>query len=641
MKFRSFILLAVCILFSLSNVTAKDRFKYHASYIPAPLLNHSNAVLRNYTSTLERTGLKSATLKVKYAITILNKAGEKEGYLILPYQKSFSGITNISATIYDAGGKKIKSVKKDEILDVAADVYYSLYSDTRLIYFFPKNATYPYTVEYSYTEYFKETMYLPSWNIYPGYNVSVEKADFFLTVADNPLHKINFYVSDTSLHIKKSKDKGKIQYSLSVKNLLPIQKEEYVPNKMLETSVVLLSPEFFKIGGFEGSYKNWNAYGNFIARLNRGRDELNEDTRNKIKELINDKSSDEEIIRTLYQYMQNKVRYVSEQKGIGGWQPYKAEKVDELSYGDCKALTNYMKSLLKVAGITSYYTLVHAGKDADDILTDFPSNQFNHAILCVPVKKDTMWLECTDMSIPCGYIGSFTDDRNVLLVNEDSGGFLVRTPAYSKDINKRVRKTEVRFTATDADINIQTRYSGIYYDKMKSLYRDTYEHQKQKILSRLHLPTILLKDFHFDEQKSTFPQITGNIHLSAKGIFTKAGNRLVFTPFLFAKEDEYNFRQGKRKNDIYIKRETEQVDTIFFELSDHFKASSKPKEYAFQTKYGTYRLQLIPEKDRLICVRRLVVNKGRYPSSEWEDFKSFFKKVDAYDAKKTVIMKVM
>ena len=81
--------------------------------------------------------------------------------------------------------------------------------------------------------------------------------------------------------------------------------------------------------------------------------------------------------------MQKSTRYVNVSLGVGGWQPIAAKDVYKHGYGDCKALSNYMKALLKEAGITAHYTLVNAGARARRLLADLPGSSFNHAILCV------------------------------------------------------------------------------------------------------------------------------------------------------------------------------------------------------------------------------------------------------------------
>src|SRR6185369_10049796 len=92
------------------------------------------------------------------------------------------------------------------------------------------------------------------------------------------------------------------------------------------------------------------------------------------------------------------------------------------------------------AGIRSDYTLIHSGDEENYMTDDFPSSQFNHVILCVPLQKDTVWLECTSQTLNPGYLSSFTCDRNVLLVDEN-GGTLVKTPRYDYNQNLQVRKT--------------------------------------------------------------------------------------------------------------------------------------------------------------------------------------------------------
>src|SRR5574342_1196313 len=103
---------------------------------------------------------------------------------------------------------------------------------------------------------------------------------------------------------------------------------------------------------------SWQDFGKFIYALKQGRDELPPEIKQKVHELTDGIADTKEKINVLYGYMQKNTRYVSIQLGIGGWQPFDAKYVAKKGYGDCKALSNYMYSILKEAGIKSYYAVI-------------------------------------------------------------------------------------------------------------------------------------------------------------------------------------------------------------------------------------------------------------------------------------------
>ena len=104
--------------------------------------------------------------------------------------------------------------------------------------------------------------------------------------------------------------------------------------------------------------------------------------------MVKDVDNPIEKAKLVYEFVQNKTRYINVSIGIGGWQPIAANQVDKVGYGDFKGLTNYTKALLAAVGITSYYTLVYA-KQKRNIDKDFETFQGNHAILNIPASELT------------------------------------------------------------------------------------------------------------------------------------------------------------------------------------------------------------------------------------------------------------
>ncbi len=97
---------------------------------------------------------------------------------------------------------------------------------------------------------------------------------------------------------------------------------------------------------------------------------------------------------------------------------------------------------LDAVGIKIYPALINAEYDKQPVDPSFPHNSFNHVILCVPDTKDTTWLECTSTATDPGVLGSFTENRNALLITPQ-GGVLVATPKSYAGENTFHLKTKV------------------------------------------------------------------------------------------------------------------------------------------------------------------------------------------------------
>src|SRR5688572_1295198 len=126
---------------------AGNEGEYAVSKIPPALLKNANMVIR---ADHQRVELKSLTKLVSYnrfVITILNEQGDRYAQVAEWYDK-FRSVEKFEGTLYDAAGKKIKSLKKSDIQDLSAVSDISLAEDNRVKAHSFYYKGYPYTIEY-------------------------------------------------------------------------------------------------------------------------------------------------------------------------------------------------------------------------------------------------------------------------------------------------------------------------------------------------------------------------------------------------------------------------------------------------------------------------------------------------------------
>jgi hypothetical protein len=611
--------------------------KYNIADIPKHLLKDSKGVVRESNIVFEIYDINKAVKRITYAITILNENGLRNSLLTEFYDK-FTTIRKIESELYDQQGARIKNGSIVEVKDYSANAGYSLYEDGRVKFLDPQCRNTPFTIEYKYEISYNGLLEYPDWYVINDYNIAIEKSTFTIIAPKDFKFR---YLEKNLEKCTITEEDGKLYYKWQVESLPAMKKEPFSLLLSEITPVVYSAPSDFEISGFKGNLDTWENFGNWINTLGKGRDNLSKETRDKISSMVSGLNSDYEKIKLLYNYFQNKVRYVSVQIGIGGWQTIDSETVDRLSYGDCKALSNYMKSLLDVVGIKSYYTLVHAGEFAHPVNGNFPSNQFNHVILCVPVKQDTIWLECTNQRIPFGYLGTFTDNRMALLTG-DSIGNLVKTKKYLIDDNKQIRNLVVDInTDGNAVASVKTVYKGLLSEKLLGIiHRD--ESDKRKFIEvNINIPNCILNSYNLKEKNLIIPEIKEELNLSINHLCVILGNRLILKPDLMTKFADIPYRTSNRKSGICIRRPYNEIDTVTYRLPAGYKIENVPDKVTMSTKFGEYTSELQSAGKGLIYVRTLKLFNGNYPASDYPGFVDFCEKISVSDENKVMLVKIL
>ncbi|MDN3585792.1 DUF3857 domain-containing protein [Pedobacter aquatilis] len=631
MKF-AFILLSLCVTFV--HVYAQDT--YNADLIPASLKNRANAIIRNEETTVNMLAIDNVTQTVKQAITVLNKNGENAARLVLFYDKSIT-IKSLKGEVYNAAGKLTGKFNQSNFTDESAADGFSLFVDNRVKHFLPNESVYPYTVVYNYEIKHKQNLVIPDWNPKPANDVSVEQSSytFICNLMDELRIKAQNYPGNP-LETKTDKQKT---YVWAVKNIAAVKPEPYSPDRDTYETSVKIAPKDFAFYNYKGTYNNWDELGKWIySNLLKGRSALPQGTIEAIKDLVKNDIDDKDKARKIYQYMQNKTRYISVQIGIGGNQPVAASEVDRLGYGDCKALVNYTQSLLSVAGIESYYCVVEAGSRKKSFDANYASMvQGNHIILCMPLKGDTTWLECTNQKIPFGFLSDFTDDRLVLACTAN-GGKLLKTPKLSTQENKQHRTANLSILPNgDVKGNIKTIFSGAQYDNSEHIIGKSFPEQQKLLADAYNIDNINFNKITYIQNKSLAPQITEELDVSINKYAFVNNDKLFLIPNAFNIKESIAETKTRTKS-LYLDRGFTDEDSITYNLPDGLLTTAIPNnDKKIKNQFGEYITKVTLEGKKLNYYRKLVINEGTFPPDAYAEFYNFITEVYTADRYKLIL----
>lgn len=628
---KKLMIISTCFLFC-SVINAQN---YNAGLIHDSLKNNANAVKRMEELKVVIKSESRATVYHKYAITILNEEGASFAYYQNSYDK-LQTLENISGHLYDRTGKEIKSIKKKDIGDFSARDNISLITDNRIKShnFFYND--YPYTVEYEDEQELYGIFFLPSWNPIEDTKLAVEQSSFIVETPNDFLLRIK-QIAYNPLPQESNGGSKKI-YTWKINQLPAVTYEPYQPEWSEINPSVFIAPSTYEIENYKGNMTTWLGLGKFINDLNKNRQQLPENIKLDVHALTDHIKSTSEKVNILYNYLQKNTRYISVQLGIGGWQPFDANYVGTKKYGDCKALSNYMVSLLKEAAITARYVLITAGENSKGLWENFPAPYFNHAVVCVPNNKDSLWLECTDQTVSPGYMGTFTGNRKALLIDED-GGHVVHTPIYKATDNLQIRKVDASIDQEGTlTANVFTHFTGIQQDDVHQLFHSANQEAKKKYLSNaLSLPTYSVEKFEYKETKGLVPFMDEMLTITSPNYATITGKRLFILPNFFNKSTNHFVEGTSRKYDIKFNTSFIDEDSIKIIIPDNYEVESIPKNVILNNPFGKYSISFSVNNNSIVVFRKNERLAGKYPKETFATISSYYKEIYRADRGRIVM----
>ena len=167
----------------------------------------------------------------------------------------------------------------------------------------------------------------------------------------------------------------------------------------------------------------WND--GFLTNVNSTQDE-------NLKKLTDsiclNKKTDREKAQAIYMWVQNNVKYVAFEDGLGGFVPRQAADVCAKRYGDCKDMASILTAMLQISGLNARFTWIGT-RSIPYTYTEVPLPLTdNHMISAVKIDKSWIFLDATDPNCVFGMPTSAIQDKQALISISPEKYELVKVP---------------------------------------------------------------------------------------------------------------------------------------------------------------------------------------------------------------------
>ncbi|WP_114777651.1 DUF3857 domain-containing protein [Botryobacter ruber] len=228
-------------------------------------------------------------------------------------------------------------------------------------------------------------------------------------------------------------------------------------------------------GVFLSEFTSWEQVAKWALPLYTQKEKLSKDLQASIDSIRNEFGSDEQRLVAALRFVQDEVRYLGFEAGIGGFKPRSPSEVFARRFGDCKDKSLLLVTMLRELNIEAYPVLVNSSSRGQ--ITNFlPSPYaFNHCIVQVSLWGKNYWYDPTISKQRGNFDGISLPDYQKALVIDGATKKLtdVTAPAAGNAKVKVHEAFSFNGIGGDVTLEVKTEYYGSDADFQRSRFATT------------------------------------------------------------------------------------------------------------------------------------------------------------------------
>jgi hypothetical protein len=438
-----------------------------------------------------------------------------------------------------------------------------------------------------------------------------------------------------------------------------IRKEEEMPP--IEGVAGQMIVSFFPPGGASrNGFTGWLEMGNWYSNLTNGRRDASPEITQQVAALTASARTPLDKMKALAQFVQNDIRYVAIELGIGGWQPHAASEVFVHRYGDCKDKATLLSSMLSQVGIESFYVVINSERGY--VTPEVPANVggFNHVVLAIKLPANVsdlslvatiqhprlgtlLYFDPTNELTPLGEIGGYLQANYGLLVTSEGGELveLPRQPSAMNSIHRSGKLTLDPLGTLKGEIS-ETRVGDRAWAERWRLRTVTKSADQIKPIEDLLAGSLSL--FNITQASVTNLNRTDqpfgfHYAFEARGYAKNAGGLLLVRPRVLGVKTS-GLLETKEPRTFPIEFEGPSRDTDTFEIviPAGYVVDDIPPSVDADYSFASYHAKTEVNGNLIHYSRTLEVKELSVPVARADDLKKFYR-IIASDERNTVVLK--
>ncbi|WP_197062841.1 DUF3857 domain-containing protein [Hymenobacter sp. APR13] len=352
------------------------------------------------------------------------------------FNSHFSRVQKLDARTLVPAGNSYKTVKVTdykEKFEVQSGIFYD---DTRsTTWSFPAVTPGARTVT-DYTVRHPDPRFLLPF--YFGSYVPVRHAELTITAPKNVKisHRM-FHVEGLKINFSKQEKGSTVTYRWSADDLPSPPRDDDGP----EAAYYLPHLVYFveEVPSADGQARRmlagvpelYSLYSGFVSKLDPQESPA---LRRVVDSLAVGAKTEQEKVQRVYYWVQDNIRYVAFENGMGGFIPRDAGAVYAKRYGDCKDMANLTREMLRMAGIKSYLTWIGT-RDLPYRYSELATPGVdNHMITTYEASPGQyVFLDATNKYMPFGMPSAFIQGKEALLAIDGKNCKVVPVPVMSQE----------------------------------------------------------------------------------------------------------------------------------------------------------------------------------------------------------------